>query len=271
VDDAARVGCVLDVIYHPWPTALAEAVARHGGRLATGLDMLLHQAFTQVELFTGRPAPREAMRDALREATGGVLDLPLGPDPDEHIHAAAVTEPKPFTTKVIIAEYDPAWPDRYKMEEAAIRAALGRGVLRIEHTGSTSVPGLPAKPNIDILLLVADPADEPAYVPALEGIGYVLRAREPDWYEHRILHRRTENGAPYNVNLHVFAPDTGAPEIDRILAFRDWLRTHPADRDYYAAAKRELSKKDWKYVQNYADAKSAVVEEILSRALGARE
>ncbi|WP_081736281.1 shikimate dehydrogenase [Amycolatopsis orientalis] len=75
--ELAGIGCVLDVIYHPWPTALAEAVVERGGRLATGLDMLLHQAFGQSEYFTGQPAPREAMRDALREATGGILPLPL--------------------------------------------------------------------------------------------------------------------------------------------------------------------------------------------------
>lgn len=69
--------CLLDVIYHPWPTPLAEAVAARGGRIATGLDMLLHQAFGQVEHFTGLPAPREAMRAALRSATGDILPLPL--------------------------------------------------------------------------------------------------------------------------------------------------------------------------------------------------
>ncbi|MFC4002363.1 shikimate dehydrogenase [Prauserella oleivorans] len=74
----AAVPCVLDVIYHPWPTPLASAVAGRGGRIATGLDMLLHQAFGQVEQFTGRPAPREAMRDALADATGGAVPLPLG-------------------------------------------------------------------------------------------------------------------------------------------------------------------------------------------------
>lgn len=78
VDELAQAGCLLDVIYHPWPTALAQAVARQGGRLATGLDMLLHQAFGQVELFTGKPAPKEAMREALRNATGNALPLPLG-------------------------------------------------------------------------------------------------------------------------------------------------------------------------------------------------
>jgi shikimate dehydrogenase len=78
VDDLAAVAHVLDVIYHPWPTPLAEAVAARGGKLATGLDMLLHQAFGQAEHFTGRPAPRAAMRDALREATGNLLPLPIG-------------------------------------------------------------------------------------------------------------------------------------------------------------------------------------------------
>lgn len=77
VTELAGASCVLDVIYHPWPTALAEAVAARGGRLATGLDMLLHQAFGQVEQFTGQPAPRAGMRDALRAATGGILPLPL--------------------------------------------------------------------------------------------------------------------------------------------------------------------------------------------------
>lgn len=76
-DELAKAPCVLDVIYHPWPTALAEAVRRRGGRLATGLDMLLHQAFGQCELFTGLPAPRERMRDALRAAVDPAPPLPL--------------------------------------------------------------------------------------------------------------------------------------------------------------------------------------------------
>jgi shikimate dehydrogenase len=76
-DDLAEADCLLDVIYHPWPTPLADAVLRKGGRLATGLDMLLHQAFDQVAQFTNCPPPREAMRDALRAATGGTLPLPI--------------------------------------------------------------------------------------------------------------------------------------------------------------------------------------------------
>ena len=129
----------------------------------------------------------------------------------------------------------------------------------LEHAGSTSVPGLSAKPVIDIILAVADSTDEPAYVAPLEAHGYVLRIREPDWFEHRLL------AAPdMEVNLHVFS--VGCPEINRMLVFRDWLRINEADRQLYEAAKRELAAKTWKYTQHYADAKSEVVLEILARA-----
>ena len=185
----------------------------------------------------------------------------------EEIAAAAVNAPQPYAVKVVIEDYNPEWPTWYASDEEAIRAALGPGVVRIEHTGSTSVPGLAAKPIIDILLLVPDSADEPAYVPALESIGYTLRAREPNWYEHRLLVQRAEDGAPHSINLHVHSPESAAPEVERILAFRDWLRTHPDDRARYESIKRDLANRDWKYVQHYANAKSDIVEEILSRAL----
>jgi GrpB-like predicted nucleotidyltransferase (UPF0157 family) len=112
--------------------------------------------------------------------------------------------------------------------------------------------------------VVADPADEASYVPALEAAGYVLRIREPGWHEHRALVRRRELGHEYDVNLHVHPPDS--EEIAREVTFRDWLRTHPGDRALYEATKRELAARDWKYVQNYADAKTEVVEQILARA-----
>src|SRR6266545_1198006 len=134
-----------------------------------------------------------------------------------------------------------------------------RRALEIEHAGSTSVPGLAAKPVIDIVLVVRDSADEAAYVPQLEAAGYVLRIREPDWFEHRLL-----KGPDTNVNIHVFSP--GCAEVERMLLFRDWLRRNEADHDLYERAKRELAQKQWNYVQDYADAKSAVVEEILARA-----
>ena len=112
---------------------------------------------------------------------------------------------------------------------------------------------------IDIALEVEDSAAEPEYVPALEAAGYVLRVREPEWYEHRLL-----KGPDTAVNLHVFPAD--CPEVDRMLLFRDRLRTNAADRDRYADVKRELAAREWKYVQQHADAKSEVVGEIMGRA-----
>ncbi|MGY2007772.1 GrpB family protein [Nocardia gipuzkoensis] len=186
---------------------------------------------------------------------------------DDEIAAVTVGDLQPYAVKVVLEEYNPAWPDWYAEEEAVIRAALGAVALRIEHTGSTSVPGLAAKPLIDILLLVPDTTDEPAYVPALEAAGYALRIRQPGWYQHRCLVRRVDTGASRDVNLHVLSPESGAPEIERILAFRDRLRTHDSDREYYERTKRQLAQRDWKFVQHYANAKSAVIEEILGRAL----
>ena len=162
---------------------------------------------------------------------------------------------------IYLAEYDPEWPQLYAREAERVRAALGERVVLLEHVGSTSVLGLAAKPRIDMLLVVPDSADEPSYVPPLEAAGYVLRVREPDWYEHRVF-----KGPDTDVNLHVFSP--GCVEIERMLRFRDHLRRDAADRALYERTKRELARRTWKYTQNYADAKSAVVEEILARALG---
>jgi GrpB-like predicted nucleotidyltransferase (UPF0157 family) len=155
-------------------------------------------------------------------------------------------------------EYDAAWPERYEREAARIRGALGDRVLLLEHVGSTSVPGLAAKPIIDIVLAVANSADELEYVPYLEAAGYVLRIREPEWYEHRMF-RAPEGG----VNLHVFT--VGCEETDHMISFRNHLRTHDEDRALYESTKRELAARKWTFVQEYADAKSEVVGEIMAR------
>ncbi len=158
-----------------------------------------------------------------------------------------------------LAASDPGWPLRYDALAELVRGALDGAVLTLEHVGSTSVPGLAAKPVVDMLLVVSDPRDEAAYVPTLESCGFALRVREPGWHEHRLL-RHTEPAA----NLHVFGP--GTEEVERMLAFRDWLRTHPEDRTRYERRKHELAAREWAHVQDYADAKSGVVEEILARA-----
>lgn len=181
---------------------------------------------------------------------------------EDELRAVTIGELQPVNGKVLIVAYDPDWPRQFAAEASKIRTALGERVLLLEHAGSTSVPGLPAKPILDILLVVADSSDEAAYVPALEQAGYVLRIREPAWFEHRVL-----KGVDPAVNLHVFSPD--CEETERMLLMRDWLRAHEDDRDLYASTKQELAQRDWKYVQNYADAKTEVVEGILARARAA--
>ena len=178
---------------------------------------------------------------------------------EDEIRAATVGEPRPLTEPIELVDYDPRWPERFRLEADRIRAALGDRALRVEHTGSTAVPGLAAKPIVDIVLVVADSADEESYVPALEPAGYVLRIREPDWYEHRVLKLPDPK-----VNLHVFSE--GTPEIDRMLLFRDRLRADEGERELYERTKRELARKDWRFMQNYADAKTPIVEEIIARA-----
>jgi GrpB-like predicted nucleotidyltransferase (UPF0157 family) len=182
---------------------------------------------------------------------------------EDEIRAATVGELVPLTSRIELVDYDPEWPRLFRREEARIRGLLGDRVLRLEHTGSTSVPGLAAKPIIDMLLIVADSGDEATYAPALESGGYLVRIREPEWHQHRVL-----KGPDTNANLHVLS--AGSPEIERVLAFRDRLRTHDEERELYECTKRELASRDWKYVQNYADAKTEVVEAIIARALAER-
>jgi GrpB-like predicted nucleotidyltransferase (UPF0157 family) len=178
---------------------------------------------------------------------------------EEEIRAVTVGEPARLDGPVMLAAYDPAWPERFAREAVRTRQALGDRALLVEHAGSTAVPGLPAKPIIDIVLCVEDSAAESAYVPTLEAAGYVLRVREPEWHEHRML-----KGTDPEVNLHVFT--LGSGEVDRMLVFRDRLRAASVDRELYAAAKRALAQREWSYVQQYADAKGGIIEEILDRA-----
>jgi GrpB-like predicted nucleotidyltransferase (UPF0157 family) len=183
------------------------------------------------------------------------------PTSEEYLRTITVGgTPQQLNAPVLLAEYDSEWPRLFEREAKRIRGALGERALVVEHAGSTAVPGLAAKPIIDIVLVVERSADEGAYVPPLEAAGYVLRLREPDWFEHRLF-----KGPDTNVNLHVFSG--GCVEVERMLVFRDHLRTNERDRHRYEDAKRELAKRRWKYLQHYADAKTAVVAEIMTRAM----
>jgi GrpB-like predicted nucleotidyltransferase (UPF0157 family) len=176
--------------------------------------------------------------------------------------AALVGEPPATWQSITIEDYDPVWADRFAAASSLLGEALSGLIIATEHVGSTSVPGLPAKPIIDIDLLIGDTTDESRYLPALEELGYRLVLREPWWYGHRMLVSPAED-----VHLHVWP--AGAPEPVRHRLFRDWLRAHPADRDLYAATKRRLARDTVHRPGDYSLAKNDVIDDIYARIFAA--
>lgn len=164
--------------------------------------------------------------------------------------------------EIKILDYDPRWPQVFQAHAVAIGDALGATALRIEHIGSTSVPGLAAKPIIDILVVVENSADEGSYLPHLAAAGYELRVREPGFHEHRMFRTPAKD-----VHIHVFS--LGSTEIERYLIFRDRLRTNAHDRNVYEDMKRQLAAQSWADMNAYADAKTEVVEAIIAAARAA--
>jgi GrpB-like predicted nucleotidyltransferase (UPF0157 family) len=166
---------------------------------------------------------------------------------------------------IAIVDPSPSWPRDFELLRDRIERALGERAIAVEHVGSTSVPSLPAKPIIDIDLIVADSTDEEAYVPALEAAGFTLRIREPWWYEHRCLAFDDPR-----CNLHVWSPSS--PEAVRHVMFRDWLRRHPEDlalyRDAKVAAAAEANARG-EHVMQYNERKQATIREIYGRAFAA--
>jgi len=148
------------------------------------------------------------------------------PDADPWVEGHAA---QPYQIQVV--EYDERWPADFERVATRIRAALGDRALEMHHVGSTSVPGLPAKPVIDVDLVVADPPDEPAYIPDLVTADFVHTIRTPWWHEHRLV--KSDDPVSY---VHVFGPD--CPEVIRHRMFQDWLVEHADDRRRYADAKR---------------------------------
>jgi GrpB-like predicted nucleotidyltransferase (UPF0157 family) len=168
----------------------------------------------------------------------------------------------PRDVGIEMSDPDPDWPRQYTVLAARIREALGWRALQLEHVGSTSVPGLPAKPVIDIDLTVADPGCEQDYLPALEKAGFRLVIREPWWHGHRVL-RADEP----KCNLHVFGFDS--PELVKHRIFRDWLRGNPGEHDRYAAAKYQAAAESnarGEHDMQYNARKQQVIREIYQRA-----
>ncbi|MDX6285677.1 MAG: hypothetical protein QOG53_1162 [Frankiales bacterium] len=176
------------------------------------------------------------------------------PEFDAHLDAVIVGPRTP--TPVVLVEYDDAWPGQFEQHRARISAALLNRARLIEHIGSTSVPGLVAKPIIDVLVAVDDVEDETMYLSALEAAGYELRVRETG---HRMVRPAT-----HDANVHIYS--VGHPEIDACITFRDRLRADPTDRAIYEARKRDLARHDWPDINYYARAKGEVIATVLSRA-----
>ena len=158
--------------------------------------------------------------------------------------------------EISVVDYDERWSMRFREIAERVRQALGEDALGVEHIGSTSVPGLAAKPIVDVLLTVSDINNEAAYVPALESAGFLLRVREP---AHRMMRTPARD-----VHVHVYEP--GRPEARDYIDLRDWLRVDAEDREVYAATKRMLARQQWNDMNDYADAKTEVIYDVLARA-----
>lgn len=183
-------------------------------------------------------------------------------NPDELIHLddeldrALVGGREPGVVWVV--DYDSRWPERFAAERARLAAALGLLAERIEHIGSTAIPGLAAKPIIDVLVELDDPDDEERYLPLLEAAGFLLRVREP---RHRMFRTPAKD-----VHVHIWP--AGSAEATDYLILRDWLRGNADDRQLYEQTKRSLAGRRWPDMNYYAEAKSPTITQITARAKG---
>lgn len=177
-----------------------------------------------------------------------------GEDRDAHLDAVLIGGRE--RREIVIADYDPDWPRRFDAERQRIAHALGGAALQIEHIGSTAVPGLAAKPIIDVLVTVSDVGDEASYGPSLERARYELRVTEP---EHKMFRTPARD-------VHVHVLEQRDPEVSRYLTLRDHLRRSPSDRTEYEQLKRSLAQREWSDMNHYADAKGPLIEAILARA-----
>jgi GrpB-like predicted nucleotidyltransferase (UPF0157 family) len=183
-----------------------------------------------------------------------VLAVPTGdadPDPLDGVLIGGREQ-----VPIVVVDPDEQWPVRYGLVRERVLAALGSTALRVEHIGSTAVPGLAAKPIVDVLVTVRDVEDEASFVPPMERAGFVLRVREP---EHRMFRTPARD-----VHVHVYEDDHAA--VGAYLDLRDWLRVDADDRALYERTKRRLATRTWTDMNEYADAKTDVITAVLGRA-----
>jgi GrpB-like predicted nucleotidyltransferase (UPF0157 family) len=176
------------------------------------------------------------------------------PHLERRFDQAVIGEREPGPVKLV--EYDPDWPARFERMRGRLASALGARARTIEHIGSTAIPGMAAKPIVDVLVTVEDVEDEARYLPAIVELGYELRVRETG---HRMFR-------PPSRDAHVHVWNEGSREHHDYLLLRDWLRRSDKDRDDYGRLKRKLAPEDWPDVNYYARAKGPLISEILNRA-----
>lgn len=163
---------------------------------------------------------------------------------------------------VVVLPYDPLWPARFEAEATAVRVALGESLIAIEHIGSTSVPGLAAKPIIDIMPIVHDVRSVDKQISAMAAAGFVPRG------EFGLPGRRYFVKGPAHARLvhcHIYAADN--PEVTRHVAFRDYLRSHPAAMQAYADLKRDLAQRHPDDIVAYMDGKDGLIKQVEAEAL----
>jgi GrpB-like predicted nucleotidyltransferase (UPF0157 family) len=162
-----------------------------------------------------------------------------------------------------LAEPDPAWPARFEVEAARIRAALGDVAVRVDHVGSTAVPGLAAKPIIDIQVSVDAMVPRDRFAGPLTELGYTLVA-DPTDVEHEFLRRDVDGVRTHQIHV---CP-AGSEWERRHLRFRDHLRAHPEDADRYEDLKRRLADEHPNDVFTYVEGKTSFIREIETRSTG---
>jgi GrpB-like predicted nucleotidyltransferase (UPF0157 family) len=165
-----------------------------------------------------------------------------------------------MTTPIIIEEYDPQWPQRFDAIRSRIAPVLGTFAAAIEHIGSTAVPGLAAKPIIDIDVLLKSAKDLPRVITKLKAVGYQHQGTLG------VPGRHAFKAPEHDVHHHLYICSTPDTEFFRHIAFRDYLRTHPKDAEDYARLKRSLAGKFSVDRETYTHAKTDFIQEILRRA-----
>ena len=186
---------------------------------------------------------------------------------EDYVHQPGLVERIAFREREppveIVAPQNAGWAAAFDALENRIVAALGDTAVAVHHTGSTSVPDLPAKDIIDIDLVVKDAADEAAYVDKLEQAGFKFILREPAWHQHRFFYTYS----PRAVNLHVWSPDS--PEVARHQIFKERLLRSPEDKALYREAKElaaSQTRADGGKVQDYNYRKEETIQQILRNA-----